>query len=1021
MKMKIHDIKIGILFAVLLGFHLNLCAQGSGNLRVDSKVTNAEGDPIFNAKIVLGNGLVTTYTDKEGTFSLEAKTGNIMMISALGYKELVIDLSMATPPKEIVLENANLYDTKAYELALPAGLTTTKRSFAGATDQVRGEELESYPDIVFSNSLQGRLSGLTARMTTNGLGNNSAQLFVRGLSREGSNGAITIVDGVERPIDFLYAQEIESVEVLKDAASKILYGPRAANGVILITTKRGKANTKVFRASVEYGVALNTRMAEYLNSAQYATLYNEARANDGLTPFYSQDQIIGYRNSTGENDQLYPNADYNDYFVADANPFRKAYLEYTGGSEGAKYALLAGYTGTQGIEKVGPAAKQDRINIRGNLDIDLSPSLVAHLGANGIIESRSWGKLNQDQFFSKIRNERPNEFPFEIKDPNFLAEDTPLGEMLIPPLGGSFIRPNSLYGDMVYGGFQEHQFFYGQVNFGLDLNLDQVLEGLSVRTDLSFDNYQLHEADQINNPIRYAMQTITGSNGQDSTAYVKLNNRQISTNRSESRDNIERNLGWTSNIRYQPKINDRNDLSLTLSHFYYINDRKGSRQKDENTNTFLRTAYSYKDRVYVEWTQAVMGSNRFAKGNRYEYFSTLSAGWVLSEENFMKDIRHLDYLKLKSSFGRVGYDRATSYYLYDTRYSDNGNVKFGERNQTTGIGRTSFTNLGNPNLKWETSQEFNVGVEGLAFQKSLHFEFNYFNELREDIIYSNPSAIYSDLNGAINMPQNMGRVTNNGVDGKITYYGRSGDFRYDVGANFLYVKNEIDRANTIDNPNRYFNRMGNPSDAIFGYVSKGLFKNQQEVDEAPFQALGTYGVGSVRYEDLNKDGVITEQDQRIIGNSFPRTSLGVNANFHYKGFGLHVLGTSELGVNFMKNNSYYRNSGEGKYSVIALDRFHPVNNPNGSQPALTTYYPANDFRDSSFWIEDASFFRLKNVEFSYTLSNDTHIAKMVRFHLRGTNLFVLSSVEDLDPEVPNSGVYNYPLFRTITGGVTVGF
>ncbi|WP_161554579.1 SusC/RagA family TonB-linked outer membrane protein [Sinomicrobium soli] len=976
-------------------------------------VVNDEGNPVQRAKVVLGNGNIQVYTDDSGVFSLEVRPDNVLIISANGFREKVINLAGTDVPDRIVLEKAPLFASDVIDL--PASLKSAKREFVGATDRVTGKALESQPDMVFSNTLQGRLAGLSARMTTDGPGNNNAQLYVRGLSRQTDNQAITVVDGIERPIDFLNPQEIESVEVLKDVNAKILYGPRAANGVVLITTKRGKENTKIFEVSAEYGVNMNTRMAEYLNSAEYARLYNEARANDGLSPFYTEQQIQGYEQSTGANDLLYPNADYNDYFIEDLNPFRRVNIEYSGGDEGVRYALLAGYRGSEGIEKVGKAVAQDRFNVRGNLSIDLSPSLTAHLGANGIIESRKWGKLHQGDFYSALKAQRPNEFPFVITDPDFMGEETPLGEEQIPPLGGSLKNPQSLYGDMIYGGYQEYQFFYGQTNFGLDLDLGKLVKGLSVSTAVTFDNYQYHRAQQINNPVRYAVRVVTP----DSLVYTKLNNRVIESDRSENGNDIERNLGWSANINYKTTVDDYHDISFTLSHFYYLNEQKDNRQHTENTNTFLKSTYAYKNKIYIDWVQSVMGSNRFARKHRYKYFGTIGAAWILSEENFLNGAKYLDYLKLKGSYGMMGYDRATGFYLFNTRFTDGGNVNFGERNQQ-GVGRTVYNSLGNPDLKWETSTELNLGVEGLFFNRSLAVEANYFNEVRDDIIFNSPSSIYSATFYPYT-PHNLGKVVNNGIDGKITYYGSSGNFRYDIGANFLYVKNRVVKADAIDHPDTYLNVEGNPSDAIFGYVSDGLFRSDEAVANSPYQALGPYKTGNISYRDLNNDGIVNEQDRKIIGNSFPRTSIGINANFKYKGFGMSLLGTSELGVDFMRNSTYYRNSGEGKYSVLARDRFHPVNNPGGNLPALTTYNPTNDYQGSTFWIQDASFFRMKNVEVSYTFSNDTWTVRNIRVYLRGTNLFVLSKEKDLDPEVPASGVDNYPLMRIVTGGLTIGF
>ena len=910
-----------------------------------------------------------------------------------------------------------MYDGEEYIIKLPANTQTTQRALTGAVSKISGSDLESQPDLVFQNALQGRLAGVSTQMTTNGLGNNLPNIYVRGLNRQSGNTALTIVDGMERPLEFLNAEEIESVEVLKDATAKILYGPRAANGVILVTTKKGRKDTQVIKASVEYGVNMTTRMPEYLNSGDYATLYNEALTNDGMQPKYSAADIAGYYASTGENDQLYPNIDHNSYFLNKSVPLKKVNFEYSGGTEESQYGIYLGYIGTDGIEKIGEDVTQDRINVRGNLDFVIRDNLTGHIEGNGIIESRNWGKLGQDQVFSRINSERPNEFPLIIQDPNFDGEAASLGDEVIAPLGGSYENKQSLYGDMLYGGYQEYLFFYGQTNFGLDWDLNNTIKGITLSTSLNFDNYQYHAADQISNPIRYALDydEVAGV-----TNYTKLNQRSIERNRTERSSSITRSLGWTTNLKYQLDINKDNKFSTDLSYFYYLNQENSRRQHIKNSNTTLKTNFVHKDKLYLEMTYALMGSNKFSGNNKYFLSHALGAGWVLSEENFLKNSKTLDFLKLKASYGVIGYDAATSFYLYETRYSDNGSINLGERN-TSSASRTGFDNFGNPDLLWEKSKELNIGIEGLAFNKALQFEFNYFNQKRDDIISSSPSSTTTSIVGLVKTPENIGTVVNKGFDGSVNWFKNFGELKLNVGANFLISKNKVESADAINNIDSYLNVEGRSSDVIFGYVSNGLFKTQQEVDDAPVQNLGTYGVGNISYKDLNNDGVINEQDRTVIGNSFPRSSFGVNFDAKYKGFGISMLGVADTGVDMIKSNTFYRNNQEGKYSVLASDRFHPTNNPNGTQPILTTLNPINDNVQSTFWMDNAAFFRLKNVELSYTFSNDLNLVKSTRFYLRGTNLFVLSSVKDLDPEVQNSGVTNYPLFRTLTAGVTVAF
>ncbi|MBP8792399.1 MAG: SusC/RagA family TonB-linked outer membrane protein [Lutibacter sp.] len=1017
--MKNYKIKLLSTFFVLMlaNFNSYVNAQDKASLTIQTVLVDENDKPIPNALIVLGDGLVETHSDLKGYFSLQALANNIMLISANGYESKTIYLKSETIENKIILKTTALFNGEQHVIKLPANIKTTQRALTGAVSSVSGKTLESQPDVVFQNALQGRLAGVSTQMTTNGLGNNLPNIYVRGLGRESANTALTIVDGMERPLEFLTAEEIESVEVLKDATAKILYGPRAANGVILITTKKGRINTQVIKTSVEYGVNMSTRMAEYLNSGDYATLYNEALANDGYSPKYSAAAIAGYYDSTGENDQLYPNIDHNSYFLNETSPLIKANFEYSGGTEESQYGVFLGYIGTKGLEKIGEKVAQDRINVRGNLDFKISDNLSGHIEGNGIIESRNWGKLGQDQIFGKIVTERPNEFPLLIQDPNFSGEAASLGDEIIPPLGGSLDNKNSLYGDMIYGGFQEYQFFYGQTNFGLDWDLNNTIKGVSASTSINFDNYQYHAADQISNPIRYSLYF---NEDTATIEYDKLNKRTIERDRTERSSSITRSLGWTTNLKYELEIDKDNKFNADLSYFYYLNQNNSRRQHIRNTNTALNATYAYKNKWYFDVTYALMGSNKFASNNELFLSHALGAAWVLSEESFLKNNKSIDFLKLKSSYGVLGYDAATDFYLFETRYSKNGTINLGERNTSSEF-RIGFDNFGNPNLAWEKSAEFNVGIEGLAFNKSLQFELNYFDEQRDDIIYSKPSASTTTSGGNGITPENLGAVANRGFDGSINWFKNYGDLKVNFGANFLISKNKVRASDAINNIDSYLNVEGRSSDVIFGYVSNGLFKTQQEVADAPVQTLGAYGIGNISYKDLNDDGVINEQDKTVIGNSFPRSSFGVNFDSEYKGFGLSILGVADTGVDFVKSNSYYRNSGEGKYSVLASDRFHPVNNPKGTQPMLTTLNPINDNVTSTFWMENGAFFRLKNVELSYKFSNDLWLAKTTKFYVRGTNLFVLSSVKDLDPEVPNSGVSNYPLFRTITAGVTVAF
>lgn len=981
---------------------------------VSSKIVNEEGTGIPNATITIGEGLIQTETDKNGNYTIQANAGSMLLVEALGYESKWLNLSKNNMEAQVVLNKQLLFSSDNDVINLPLGLQTHQRSLTGAVSKISGEELESYPDLSLSNAFQGRLMGLTARQTVNGLGNNNAALYIRGLARGGADGIITIVDGVERPIDYLAAEEIESVEILKDPTTKILYGPRAANGVMLITTKRGKPNTKVLDASVEYGASFATRQPEYLNSFEYAQLYNEARANDGLSQFYSQEDLQGYQNSNGPNDQRYPEVDYYDYFLNNSGSYKKAALQYSGGDQKSQYMLVLAYKGGEGLEKIGTTPTLNRFNLRGNLDFIINDVISAHIGTSGYVENQKWGALNNSQVLSALSSHRPNEYPFIINDESLQNSDG-LNTSEIPALGGSFIRPNNLYGDLLYGGFSESQAFYGQANVGFDLDLSKfLLKGLSGQVYYTTDNFQYFQNGKNEGAITYAQQW----NGED-VEYTQLTRRVIEDNQRRQNQDFINNSGFYGTLAYDRDFSN-NHFSAKLSHFYSNKDNDDLIQDLRFTNTVLGLKFDFNDKLYTEVNIAYMGTNKLPSETRYGIFPTFGAAWILSEENFLKDNNFFNFLKLKASYGVLGYDRSTDYYLYENRWNTNGNVQFNERNNTS-FTQTNLQSIENPDLNWEKSREINIGIEGLFSNNKLSFEANYFNEYRYDIIQS-PGYRYSITSGNLYPQVNQGETLNQGVEAMISWKDAIGELNYSIGGNILYSKNKILKTNEIAYPEgqSYIEQTDRPSDTYFGYVSEGLFTSQDQIDNHAPQTFGDYGIGSIAYKDLNNDGVVDNLDRKAIGNSFPRTSLGVNLNLDYHRFNLFVLGTAELGVDNIRNNSYYWNYGEGKYSSIVNSRYHPVNNPNGTYPALTTTSGINNFRNSDFWIQDASFFRLKNIELSYTIPSSSFV-KAYRIYARGTNLLVATENGFLDPEGLDAGVNNYPIFRTITGGLSVNF
>ncbi len=430
----------------------------------------------------------------------------------------------------------------------------------------------------------------------------------------------------------------------------------------------------------------------------------------------------------------------------------------------------------------------------------------------------------------------------------------------------------------------------------------------------------------------------------------------------------------------------------------------------------------YDRRYAVEADMALMGSNRFKPGNKYFFSTAGGLAWILSNEDFLKDNEYVNFLKLKTSAGILGYDRSTEHLLYERAWSQDGSFRFGTTNNGATAYYSTFVRAGNPNLKWEKAAEWNIGVEGLFLNNRLYTEINYFREKHTDIIGS-VDASYGDYTGNFTYQDNMGSVLNHGIEGMFTWSDRINDWSYSVGANFVWSKNKVLKWNQVKHGEEYRYTVGRSTDAMMGLVAEGLFGKDVAINGHAPQTFADYQEGDIAYKDLNGDKIIDGRDVKELGNSFPRTTLGIDFNVSYKGWGLYLQGYSELGVHTWATNAYYWNNGEGKYSKLALDRYHPANNPTGNYPRLTTTAGENNFRNSSFWLKNTSFFRMKNVELSYTFNqfSPSSVVKKMKVFARGANLFVLSSVKDLDPELLNAGVTNYPVTRTFTGGVSFVF
>ncbi len=895
------------------------------------------------------------------------------------------------------------------KVALPFG-HLDKNRFVGAVDVIKGENLMHSSDYNVESVLAGQAPGLIVTKGAGDPGIDNTWLKIRGQSRGGSEDSpLVVIDGIaNRSLSSITLEEIESIEVLKDVTAKMLYGSKAANGVIQVTTKRGYNGNKKISFSGEYGIKAPSVLPEYVTSAQYARLYNQARINDGLEPIYSDEDIAGYENSSIS----YPDVDYYDEFLKSNTSFQRVNAQLIGGDDNTQYFLNVGYVGEKGLENIGKQQTFNRLNVRSNLDYEVTDVLSMFLDIAGRMDMWERADISNNEFFDALSSHRPNDYPLYVsKQPD------------IDSLGWSPRVSENLVGELARSGYINTKNYYAQTNIGMNFDLTKYVSGLTAGAYLTFDVY--NEC-KLGKSLDYSR--IAPSN------MVRIGTDVLESEESRKGDDMKQNVGIVGSIDYVKKWDDH-DLQLNFASVTQTLSRKAtldgrSTQQDEKAvNLGLRANYVFKDKYTIEGTTSYMGSDKFTKDNRWGLFGGGGLGWIASNEDFLKGSKIINYLKLKGSCGVMGYDRqgdeAFDYLLYEDFYVSSGSFRTGEKNSTIDYGWKA-SQIGNPDLTFEKSRELNIGAEASLFNNKVDLEVNYFNEYRYDIPVILDNAL-PDYTGELKPFANYNEISNNGVDFYVHYTDKVDDLKYSLGLNVIYSKATHEVYDEI-NEYEHLNKNGNVTDAIWGWKSDGLYVD--EADISNYGVTSSYGniiPGDIKLENYindKGDNIIDQFDQQIIGNSYARINYSLHLNLEYKGLALYVLGQGATGFDRMLNNSYYWNVGENKYSVLALGAAVPGEVQGATYPRLTSLTSSHSYRSSTYWMENGAWFKLRNIELSYTLpeSFSSKIASdKVKLFVRGNDLFAISKMDDVDPESPNTGITTYPMYKTVSFGLKLTY
>ncbi|TZF83224.1 TonB-dependent receptor [Pedobacter sp. BS3] len=905
------------------------------------------------------------------------------------------------------------YEANVDSIARVAYGTQAKDQVTSAISSVSGAELRKIQTATLTNALIGKLPGVTIMGTGGAPGFDEPSITVRGQHTSLSNGVLLLVDGIQvNNISFLSPDEIESVTVLKDAAALALYGAKGGNGVLLVTTRRGNLSNKTnISLNARYGSQSAIQLPKLANSYDFARLYNEARQNDGLPPTYTATQLEGYR--LGTDPYLYPNVNWFDEILRKNSPIQDYSVTFDGGNQTAKYFVMAGFMNNQGLyagtdQTHNSNLNYNCLNFRANLDLNLSKGFSAQVGLGGNIQDRRFPPVATATFWQNMITYAPNLYSVR----------TPDGRVT-----GSANYPSNPLGDLLERGYQSRHDRNIQMNVRATQKLDFITDGLKIFGAVLFDNLLQNRYDKTRNYAYYEPLLTTGSNGQDSIYYQQQGlDSDLSVVTGNDYENNR--IIFQGGFDFDRKFNQHEVGGM----IFFQQDKYtvlGNQSAFAMQNLAGRITYNYKEKYFAEGAFSYSGLENYPPGHRFGFFPAISAAWLMHKEDFLKSSKWINYLKLRASAGMVGNDRGASRFNYNQYWgtASSQGYYFGTGQNFS----SALVQLGmaNPDITWETGRILNFGVDAALFNNKLSINADVFHENRSDILV-NMSGVTSALAGyTAGVTANKGRVIDYGTEIAATYNGDAGKVKYYVGGQFTYAFNKIKESYETPKKETYSYRQGHPVGQYFGLEAIGYFRDESDIISSPVQTFSTVRPGDLKYKDQNGDGIIDVNDQIAIGKAnYPQINYGVNTGVAFNGFNLDLFfqGVANRSV-YLSGYLFQPFTNNANVLDWAVNgRWTPETRATATYPRLTTQSNANNYQASTFWVRNANFLRLRNIELGYTLSKKA-VAKMglesIKFYVSGMNLLTWDDLAvDVDPETLSMG---YPTLKSYSAGISVKF
>ncbi|WP_170139468.1 TonB-dependent receptor [Larkinella arboricola] len=980
--------------------------------RITGSVSDQKGEALPGVTVVVKGTTRGTTTNEQGQFELNlADEDAVLVFSFVGYVSQEVEINKQTQ-LTVTLQT----DTKSLQEVVVVGYGTQARAtLTGSVVTTKGEDLKQNPSVNLSNSLAGRLPGIVAN-TRSGLPGSGASILIRGQSTLGNNSPLIVIDGVwgRGGFEQINPNDVESISVLKDASAAI-YGAQAANGVILITTKRGTSGKPVISYTVNQGFSQPTRLARMANSATYAEYMNELLNYQGQPDRFTADAIEKFRNG---NDPLnYPNTNWQKEALKKFSVQNQQNISVRGGSEEVKYYVSGSFANQNGILKNSNIDYRNFI-IRSNIDANLSKYIRVSLDFSANHKSTVYPSMGVSSIFQTIwRN-----YPFlPVYHPNGLpAPGIERGEN--PLLMAS--------GDAGYDS-QKDNIYQTMASFEVKMPW---VEGLAV------DGFVAHDRTYSPDKLFRKPWKVYDYNAQNDTYTERLGG---SVSQPTLQETFETSTRTTLNLRakYDKSwgkhstsgfvaveqtetigsnfwASRRNYLSSAIDQLYAGGvagkDNSGTAFETARRNFFGRVNYNYYDKYLIDFNFRYDGSQNFPSGKRYGFFPGVSVGWRLSEERFIKDGLHfIDNLKLRASIGKMGNDQVDAFQYLST-YAFADGFYFADPVSQLNRGLTP-----NPNITWEVARTTNIGLEATFWKGLLGVELDVFNTRRNNILTARNASVpaYTGLN----LPnENIGIVENKGFELQVSHANRSNKIGYRLMGNVAFAKNRIIDIDEPANQQPWQMRTGYPMGTSLYYDAIGIYRSEEEIKSSA-HPTGTR-VGDLRYRDINGDGAIDAKDRiRTEYTNVPQLTFGFTASANYKNFGISALLQGQGRV----NQYIFLQSGlQGNtLQEMADNRYRPENH-NSTYPILPTYDAEISGYRSTFWLRDASFVRLKTVELSYDVSPDL-LSKIkvrnLRIYVNGSNLFTLDKLKYFDPEGTSETGGFYPQEKIYNLGLNLTF